>query len=67
MRRDGRWVTQPKNSWDSEIRRAKPEAADAAIRNAYRVLMTRGVRGVAVYSVDPDTQRYFSEHIRAHP
>ena len=67
VRRDGRWVTQPKNSWDSEIRRAKPEAADAAIRNAYRVLMTRGLRGVAVYSVDPDTQRYFSEHIRAHP
>ena len=29
--------------------------ADRLIRNVYKVLLTRGMRGVAIHSVDPPT------------
>lgn len=33
--------------------------ADAIIKNTYRTLMTRGMKGCYIYSVDPETQKYF--------
>lgn len=42
--------------------RADPEAAkkraDEIIKNTYRTLMTRGMRGCFVYAVDPETNAY---------
>ncbi len=37
--------------------------ADAIIKNTYRTLMTRGMKGCYIYSTDPETQAYFKEKI----
>lgn len=61
VRRGDKWVSQKSKSHDQAIRRATDHDADRAIRSAYRVLMTRGLAGVAICSVDDKTQRYFEE------
>ncbi len=45
-----------------DVRNNKPEAlltADMIIKNTYRTLMTRGMRGCYIYCTDPETQDYF--------
>ena len=37
--------------------------ADEIIRNTYRTLMSRGMKGCYVYFVDPATAEYFREHL----
>jgi len=41
------------------------QQADAIIKNTYRTLMTRGQKACYIFSVDPETQKYFSEHSTA--
>lgn len=45
----------------------KPEEtkkiADMIIKNTYRTLMTRGMKGCYIYSIDPETQDYFKRHL----
>jgi hypothetical protein len=53
--RDGRWVTDPSASRDPDIR--KTGDFDRLVRNVYKVLLTRGLRGCVIYSVDPATQQ----------
>jgi len=51
-----------------DIRDTKPDAlstADIIIKNTYRTLMTRGMKGCYVYSIDPETQEYFRNHLRS--
>ncbi|WP_186762876.1 DUF2075 domain-containing protein [Lentzea tibetensis] len=58
--RTDKWVAQSAESRDykaKEDSRLFPEL----VRNAYRVLLTRGMRGVTMFSVDPETQ----SHLRA--
>lgn len=38
---------------------AAKEKADRIIKNTYRTLMTRGIKGCFVYSTDPETNAYF--------
>ena len=33
--------------------------ADQIIKNTYRTLMTRGMKGCYIYCTDPETQEYF--------
>ncbi len=44
-----------------------PESAkimvDTIIKNTYRTLMTRGMKGCYIYSVDRETQEYFKNHL----
>ncbi len=54
--RSGRWVARPEYSRDRQVNRADPESFDRAIRNTYKVLLTRGMRGALIYSTDPETQ-----------
>jgi DUF2075 family protein len=35
--------------------------ADRLIRNTYKVLMTRGMRGTILYAVDPETRAFLAE------
>ena len=75
--RDGQVVTQPEERarHDQTIRgykkwlRQQPEEARrearAIILNTYRVLMTRGMKGCYVYSVDEETQAYFERRSRS--
>ena len=36
---------------------------DQLIRNTYRALLTRGMKGCYIYSTDPETQEYFMNHL----
>lgn len=50
----------------SDLRENKPNAlnlADELIKNTYRTLMTRGMKGCFIYSTDPETQEYFKENL----
>ncbi|WP_394613357.1 DNA/RNA helicase domain-containing protein [Lentzea sp. JNUCC 0626] len=58
--RDGRWVAQLRESHDKKAKEI-PALFPELVRNAYRVLLTRGLRGVTMFSVDQRTQ----EHLRA--
>lgn len=56
--RDNGWVMLRSANKDPDFRnRSKVDdsQADRLIRNVYKVLLTRGMRGVAIHSVDPQT------------
>ncbi|MFJ5599938.1 DNA/RNA helicase domain-containing protein [Micromonospora parva] len=64
--RDGRLVTRRSESKDPAFRSRQDvsdEAADRFLRNAYRVLMTRGMRGTVLYSTDPETQAFLASRM----
>jgi len=44
--------------------KAAKEKADRIIKNTYRTLMTRGIKGCYVYCTDPETQKYFRSRLR---
>jgi uncharacterized protein len=54
--RDGSWVARRENSHDRQVKGAAPAEFDRVIRNTYKVLLTRGMRGTTVFSADPETQ-----------
>ena len=54
--RSGGWVAHPERSHDSAVKRAPLEEFDRAVRNTYKVLLTRSLRGVLLYSTDHETQ-----------
>jgi hypothetical protein len=53
--RDDHWETRPTVSCDRDIKRASN--SDALIRNVYKVLLTRGLRGCIIYAVDYETRQ----------
>lgn len=61
--RTDHWEARRERSRDSQVRRAEPDAFDRAIRNTYKVLLTRGMRGTLVYSTDAETQELLSSLI----
>jgi hypothetical protein len=64
--RDGRLVTQRSESKDPAFKSKKALSdfeADRLIRNTYKVLLTRGMRGTLLYSTDPETQEYLAKLI----
>jgi len=75
--RDGQMQTHPeaRSKQDQSIKgykkalRADPEGArakvDSIIRNTYRTLMTRGMRGCYVYCTDAETAAYFHGRLAA--
>lgn len=64
VRRNGRWVALKKESFDPAVRKADANDFEALIRNTYKVLLTRGMRGTCVYSIDPETQAFLEEMTR---
>ena len=58
--RAGRWVPQPRGSKDPGLRGLGDGVVDPLLRNVYKVLLTRGMVGTAVHSVDPETQEFLS-------
>ncbi|MQM38892.1 hypothetical protein KBTX_02913 [wastewater metagenome] len=73
--RDGRVITRPaaRARTDRSLhgyktaRKQAPETADARadaiIRNTYRTLMSRGLKGCLLYCTDAETQAYFRQRI----
>ncbi|MFO7461993.1 MAG: DNA/RNA helicase domain-containing protein [Desulfatiglandales bacterium] len=51
------WSGLPGNSRDSEVRRGAGRFTDL-VKNTYRVLLSRGMKGCYVYFMDRDTERF---------
>jgi len=73
--RDGKVITRPEKrsrqdkslSGYGQLLRTRPEEArtraDAIIKNTYRTLMTRGMKGCYVYFTDKETASYFKDRL----
>jgi len=64
--RDGRLITKRSESRDPAL---KPKAvsdaeADRLIRNTYKVLLTRGMRGTTIYATDEETREFLAALIQ---
>ncbi|MGW4352260.1 caspase, EACC1-associated type [Nocardia sp. NPDC004582] len=64
VRRGDNWVAQHEFSHDPAVHRASNARFDELIRNTYKVLLTRGMQGVCIYSADPETQAYLETMTR---
>ncbi|MEE6260811.1 DUF2075 domain-containing protein [Plantactinospora sonchi] len=65
--RDGRLVTRRSESKDPSFKSRKTVSdaeADQLIRNTYKVLMTRGMRGTMLFSTDPETRDYLARLVQ---
>lgn len=74
--RGGKIITDPRQRASSDrsvagykkLLAEHPEQAkavgDMIVKNTYRTLMTRGMRGCYVYSTDPETQEYFRQALQ---
>lgn len=52
-----RWIGDPKQSFDTQVKRAGDRFTDL-VKNTYRVLLSRGLKGCYVYFMDRDTERF---------
>ncbi|WP_281902666.1 DUF2075 domain-containing protein [Phytohabitans aurantiacus] len=64
--RDGQLVTRRLESRDPELKgnKATDERADQLIRNTYKVLLTRGMRGTVIYTTDAETREYIRQFVK---
>jgi uncharacterized protein len=56
--REDKWVGQKKLSKDPGLRLAKGDEITRLLRNAYRVLLTRGMKGTTVLCLDDETRAH---------
>jgi uncharacterized protein len=56
--KDGKWRGIPQNSSDSVVKRSKDQFTEL-VKNTYRVLLSRGMKGCYVYFMDDDTRNFF--------
>jgi hypothetical protein len=56
--RDGKWVGQPSASRDHIVKTRSGARFIDCVKNTYRVLLTRGLRGCYVAILDPETKAY---------
>lgn len=63
VRRGEGWVADRERSFDGAVRRATDDEFPALVRNTYTVLLTRGMKGTATFSTDPQTQRFLEGHV----
>ncbi len=57
--RSGTWVADRSGSKDPAMRGIEPDHFEILVKNTYKVLLTRGLVGTLIYSVDEETQQYF--------
>jgi hypothetical protein len=58
----GQWIGDKSKSFDTTVKRSK-EDFTRLVRNTYRVLLSRGMKGCYVYFADPGTEAYFRQHL----
>jgi len=59
-----RWVGHPKRSHDRGLKTGtSAEEFTELVKNTYRVLLTRGLKGCFVYFMDPATRTFFESRI----
>lgn len=59
------WRGQPENSADTVVGRSKDRFLEL-VKNTYRVLLSRGMKGCYVCFLDKDTERFFKSRIENH-
>ncbi|GAA1846256.1 DUF2075 domain-containing protein [Pseudonocardia alni subsp. carboxydivorans] len=64
VRRNGVWVADRTSSYDGPVKKAGDDEFPALVRNTYKVLLTRGMKGTAVFSTDPETQQFLEDMCR---
>ena len=57
-----RWDGFPENSADSVVRKSKYNFVNL-IKNTYRILLSRGLKGCYVFFIDKDTERFFKSRM----
>lgn len=57
--RSGKWIGDRSGSRDPAMRGITPEQFQILVKNTYKVLLTRGLVGTILYSVDKETQEHF--------
>jgi len=58
--REGEWVAQRKNSYDSPVK-SKTADTERLLRNAYRVLLTRGIKETKILCLDEETREHIQD------
>jgi hypothetical protein len=56
--RNDKWVAMPSGSKDPAMRGVEPSSYERLIKNTYKVLLTRGLIGTYIFSVDSETQNH---------
>ena len=56
------WEGHPKNSGDPVVRCSKDKFINL-VKNTYRVLLSRGLKGCYIYFMDKDTERFFKSRM----
>lgn len=56
------WVGQSERSHDTVVRRSKQQFVDL-VKNTYRVLLSRGLKGCYVHFLDKDTERFVRSRV----
>jgi hypothetical protein len=60
--RSGKWVAQKGESFDKPVKTKKADSL-RLFRNAYRVLLTRGIKETWLLCLDPETRRHLREEL----
>jgi hypothetical protein len=63
--RNGIWVGQPSASRDHTVRTRSGARFTDIVKNAYRVLLTRGMRGCYICVLDDETRTYIANRLSA--
>lgn len=58
----GSWVGDPSQSFDTVVKRSRDQFIEL-VKNTYRVLLTRGMKGCFVYFMDEDTRNFVRSRI----
>lgn len=58
----GRWRGVPERSADTVVKRSKESFTDL-VKNTYRVLLSRGMKGCYVYFMDENTRNFFKSRM----
>jgi DUF2075 family protein len=58
-----RWEGHPENSADAVVKKANEKFVDL-VKNAYRVLLSRALKGCYVYFVDKETEKFVKTRIQ---
>ena len=59
---DQMWIGHRENSFDTPVKRTQDKFIDL-VKNTYRVLFSRGMKGCYVYFMDKDTERFFKSRM----
>lgn len=57
-----KWIGKTSKSSDSVVKRSRGAFVDL-VKNTYRVLLSRGMKGCYVYFMDKDTERFFKSRM----